>query len=263
MPSPRELQQAFCAHLRGARPASLNAHFVDATVPAGDMLGIHRNNFRLTLQEALASIFPAVEALVGEACFAALAGEFVERQPPVSPLLSAYGAAFPDFLDDHPAVIDVPYLGDVARLEWAWNTAFHAADAPTLEPEDLQRALGRNDGDIKLALHPAVRLISSSYPLLRMWRMARWPDEVPDDIDLGTGPDHLLVLRPRFDVAVWNVDAGTYAMLDALRAGRAFAEAVQVGHERFPETPLEASLGRLLAWGAFNSLATETEGAKP
>lgn len=98
---------------------------------------VYRNNVIVSLCEALGESFPAVKALLGEEYFRALAQAFVTAHPPVSPVLIWYGAGFADFLDAFPPLKAYPYLGDVARLEWSWLQAYHAADAAPLDPAIL------------------------------------------------------------------------------------------------------------------------------
>ena len=90
---------------------------------------IHRNNVARGIVETLRASFPVVERLVGEAFFAALARAYHAAAPPSSPLLFRYGAGFAAFIDGFPPARPVPYLGDVARLEWLRLQAYHAADA--------------------------------------------------------------------------------------------------------------------------------------
>ena len=47
------------------------------------------------------------------------------RCPP-QPVLAEYGAGFPDFVADYEPARGLPYLADVARLDWALNVAFHS-----------------------------------------------------------------------------------------------------------------------------------------
>ena len=55
---------------------------------AAQRFGVYRNNVTVSLIEALADTFPVVQQLVGQAFFHAMAGEFVRRSPPVSPILT-------------------------------------------------------------------------------------------------------------------------------------------------------------------------------
>ena len=88
-------------------------------------IGVYRNNVKASLVAALVGAFPVVQRLVGEEFFEAAAFVFVEHHPPRSPVLAEYGAGFAAFLEGFEPARDLPYLADIARLEWARQQAFH------------------------------------------------------------------------------------------------------------------------------------------
>ncbi len=89
---------------------------------------VYRNNVFAGLIEALRDSFPVVERLVGQEFFAALAQAYRHDNMPSSPVMMQYGAKFPDFLRRFEPVASLPYLPDVAQLEWLYSEAFHSAD---------------------------------------------------------------------------------------------------------------------------------------
>ncbi|WP_163144423.1 DNA-binding domain-containing protein, partial [Arhodomonas sp. KWT] len=99
-----------------------------APAPAGvtppGRLDIHRNNIHVSLVEALREAYPVTERLVGEAFFHAMARTYVADELPDSPVLLAYGAGFPAFIETFRAAAGLPYLPDVARLERARLEAY-------------------------------------------------------------------------------------------------------------------------------------------
>ena len=124
---------------------------------------IYQNNVFASLIKVLRANFPAVERLLGESYFAALAKVYIVQDPPRSPILARWGAGFAPFLDAFAPLKPYPYLGDVARLDYARGQAAHAADAPSPPPEALA------DPSVVLALHPSAQIVISAYPLLDLW----------------------------------------------------------------------------------------------
>lgn len=188
------------------------------TAPAPDELprrfAVYRNNVRHSLTRALAARFPVVEALVGPRFFTAMAGVFMAEAPPESPVLQAWGQAFPGFLDRFPPVAHLRWLGDVARVEWARGQAVHAADAAPALPD----LLAVSDPErLRLRLHPSVVLCRSDHPAVSIWR-AHQPGAARGP--LPPGPEHALIGRqPDFTVVLVPVDAGTHAVLGTLARG--------------------------------------------
>jgi len=76
--------------------------------------------------------------LVGEEFFEGAAQFFIAEHPPRAAWLDQFGGEFPDFLRAFPQAKSIVYLGDVAELEWAVNSALHAADVAQLDVAALE-----------------------------------------------------------------------------------------------------------------------------
>lgn len=218
---------------------------------AGRRFDVHRNNVLVSLVDALAETFPVVQQLVGEAFFRAMAAAFVRAQPPTSPVLHAYGAGLPAFLDGFAPAASVPFLADVARLEWARVEACHAADAPVLDPArvawDADRA-----GELRFVLHPAARIVSSPHPVVAIWAAHQGEGE-PAPLQ-ERGAQHALVTRPALEVWIVACDAGTAAFARALSRGENL-EAAALAAAAYPTFDLAAALAMLLRHGALTRIA--------
>lgn len=196
---------------------------------------VYRNNVQHGLVRALAARFPVVERLVGPEFFAAMARVFAAQNPPRSPVLLDWGDGFPGFLIAFPPVASLPYLPDVARLEWLRGLAFHAADAPVADPAALASA----DPDrLTLTLAPSVHAFASAFPALAIW-LANQPGARP--APLPAGPQFALIGRtPGLDVTCEALGADQVTVLNALLAGAPLARAA----EGIDPTPLLALLLR-------------------
>lgn len=199
----------------------------DAPVPEGlaspagtelaDRFAVYRNNVHVSLVESLAAGFPATRAHVGEDFFAAMARAHVQEAKPASALLTLHGEDFPGFIAGFAPAASLPWLPDLARLEHAWSQSWAAADAPalpitalrTLRPEDLLQACVR--------IHPAARLVRSSWPVADLWEAHQGPDADLSGID-WTG-QNVLLCRPHADVLLRRVDEAAATFIAALIAG--------------------------------------------
>jgi hypothetical protein len=132
--------------------------------------GVYRNNVYASLIEALTGRFPVVARLVGDEFFRGMARVYIERDPPRSPVLLCYGEGFPAFVAQFPPAVAVPYLADVARLEWAWHAAYHTADAAPLSLAALKKAAGGAE-DVALTLHPSLSVVRSAWPVITIWQI--------------------------------------------------------------------------------------------
>ena len=204
---------------------------------------VYRNNVAVSLGEALASRFPVIRRLVGEVFFAAMARLYAETDRPRSPVLAEWGEGFAGFLERFPPLAAYPYLGDVARIEFARGRAFHAADRGPVDPARLATA----DPDrVRLMLHPSVTLLPLAHPAVSIWARNQPGGE---GLPLHRGPETALILRDgTFQVPVQSVGAGDAALLRSVLDGEPLAVAAakardaEVGHD--PQ-PLLISLMRL------------------
>lgn len=185
---------------------------------------VHRNNIVVALVDALAAAFPVTQALVGEDLFRAMARERVRMDPPRSPIISEYGAGFADFIAACHSAAPVPYLADVARLEYLRTQAYNAADADPLHVSHFHALLATPEriAGTRLVLHPACAWLSSRHAVLSIWAAHQGLDDIADAnlgaIDLDAA-ECVLVTRPQSQVFVDSLPSGTTALLDRLRTG--------------------------------------------
>jgi len=216
---------------------------------------VHRNNVKASLVAALAARFPVVLRLVGVEFFQAMALVFIERRPPRSPVLAAYGAGMGDFLDGFEPVADLPYLADVSRLEWGRHLAWHAADASTISIEALTAVEPDRLAGVRLDLHPAAIVVASVWPVISIWT-TNTCDEETRPIGPDWGGENALITRPGLEVFVNALPPGAGLLFRSLSAGVALGEAVaRAGHAAGFDTA--ASLSLLFRSGAVTSLAVE------
>lgn len=87
---------------------------------------IYRKNLVFGLCGALQKTFPFCCYLLGETNFTFLCRDYIYENPSRSSDVIDYGANFPDFLVVRGEIRDLPFLPDIARLEWAAERAFYS-----------------------------------------------------------------------------------------------------------------------------------------
>ncbi len=223
-PTLPDLQRAFADGVL-ADDAAIVRHVRAGRFPAERHLQVYRNNVFESLAGALKAVYPAVERLVGAGFFAYAADGYIRRHPPASGNLHDFGEDFAGFLADFEPARALAYLPDVARLEWAWHRAFHAADGSPLALAALAAVPPARYGELRFRLHPSAQLLVSDYPIQRIWQVNQ-PDHAGDaTVDLVEGGVQLLVVRRGLDVAVESLGAGEGALLRAFAAGQNLEQA--------------------------------------
>lgn len=247
MPALRELQQALADAIFTREPARFAARVRSTGLPGAARLQVYQNNVFISLAQALADVYPVVERLVGEEFFHQSARAFIRRCPSRSGNLHDFGRELAMFLRGLPDARHLPYLGDVAALEWAYHEVFHAADAAPLDVERLAQVSEDAQDRLRFRLHPATRLVASGFPVLAIWE-ANLGDEPPGaQIDLDAGADYLLVARRDLDRVVQRLTQGEFALLAEIAGGATLARACDRATAADPATDIEAAVRRFVA----------------
>lgn len=187
---------------------------------------VYRNNVFSSLTEVLAAYFPVVARLVGPDYFRILARRYILETPPRSPVLSRMGSEFPSFIASQFNVHELPYLGDVAELEWKQQRAYHAADQTPLTTSDLVDAPLNRIGDIVFHFHPSFDIVRSLYPVVSIWRTNTFDLDVRP-LGLSDGCEAAMIIRPALDVHVVPIPPSMHPFVTSLKAGQSLRAAAE------------------------------------
>lgn len=246
MPSLRELQETVAAALLAPAPdGALPLVVADRIAPA-ERLAVYRNNVRHNYREALRAVYAVVERLVGEHFFDHAADRYTHAHPSASGDIHAFGAQFAAFLAVFEPAAGLPYLPDVARLEWAMHEVFHATAPPPFPLERLAALPDAAHPALRFRPSPACRLLASRWPVDRLWALNQPGVEWDDGFDLDAGGVRLLVRRSGFEIELEPLPAADFALLVRLTAGEPLGAALEAAHAGSPDFDLAAFLRRHL-----------------
>jgi hypothetical protein len=132
-------------------------------------LGVYRDSMMGNHLKVLRKLFPLCERLVGEAFFLQLCEQYLESASFNMEHLDDIAQGFSTFLETHSSHEQVPYLMDMARLEWAWHEVLR---------DETQE-----------------RLITSEYPLFDIWKCCQ-PDYQGDfTLPEPSSPEKLMLFQ--------------------------------------------------------------------
>ena len=226
MPSLHELQERFYDALMSADVSALAGCVRENAIGAGARIEVYRNNAREGFRKALLADYPVIEQLAGAECFRGLARAYMREHPSRSGDLQGFGREFAAFLARRYGGGEFDYFADVARLEWACQEVLIADEADAigierlagLAPERLERA--------RLQLHPAIRLVRSRYPVLRIWQQHQAGADRQARVDLASGGEAVLVRRLQDEIELRRLDVAEWSFVAALARGVTLADAV-------------------------------------
>lgn len=196
----------------------LQREFGDELLGAGGAprMAIYRGNAFGNWLGALAGAYPVARRIVGDGFFEALARRYARAHPSASGDLNEYGASLAQFIEADADARDLPYLPDVARLEWLAHRAYFAADPARF---DLSRPT-------QVRPAPACGLLASDWPVASIW-LAHQEGGRPELVDLAAGPERALVHRPDWRVEVTALRPGDFRFLECLQAGEPLGAALE------------------------------------
>jgi hypothetical protein len=198
-----------------------------------------------------------VRKLIGAAFFQNAVDAFVVARPSRSGDLNVYGDDFGDFLATHPPAVDLPYLADVARLEWAIDEAQRASDSSSV-PEAVLAAFAAvtpaHLPSLRLALDPSCRLLASPYPVFRIWQTNQCDYAGDDRVMLDEAADRLLVRRGVDGVSIERLASFEYEWLVTLAAGGTLGAAIEAAQSADPTFDLAQTLRAHICAGTIDAV---------
>jgi hypothetical protein len=226
----RDLQRRMAGLI--LEPAALNREATTDFVrppphgTAAERLGAYVNGYPARLREALEDTYPALRHLLGASTF----GDLILRHRHALPAggwdLGTVGRGLPSFLAQDELAFHLPFVADLARLEWAVQVAFHARLSEPLRPGTFATLTDSGDWRrTRLKFQAGVAVVESAWPIRDLWEARRTPREAID-VDLRGRPDSVCVHRVDFRVACESIDPRHAAVLKGLLAGETLATAL-------------------------------------
>ncbi len=219
----------------------------NANYSAATAIGIYRNNYRGNLHDALAGTYPVMEQLVGTDFFRHMTRHYIGLHPSCSGNLHHYGAVMAAFVASFEPARQLPYLPDIAELEWACHCAYFADDTTTLDLAGLARIPAGRYSDLVLSVHAACQLVHSRYPIAAIWHAHQPGAGREFHIDLDSGGCIAMISRKDDVVRVGELAAADAAWLQGILAQATLGEATAATLEHYPDFDLLAVLTSMVA----------------
>jgi hypothetical protein len=162
----REFQRVFADSVRGtSSTGALEARVAGADPRA--RVEVYRTAYVSRLCDVLREDYPKVAAALGDR-FHGVATEYVGAHPSDHPSLRHFGRHLPEFLE-WSKQDGLPWLADLARLEWARVGAFDAGDAMPVRFDEL-RALPDDDWrGLRLVPMPSLTMLRLAWDVCEVW----------------------------------------------------------------------------------------------
>ncbi|MGE3690026.1 MAG: putative DNA-binding domain-containing protein [Novosphingobium sp.] len=207
---------------------------------------IHANTISHARLVAIEDTFPRTMSLLGQARFNEVSRSYLEQPGVTARCLARIGEDFPGYL----ASLDEGAATGLARFEWLWLQAYHAADAVALRLAELAGIAPEDLMEIAVQAHPAASIgqFDAAHHLIGL--------EIPGLDECAA----ILLTRPEADVLVSPACAGMAAVFSScenrITIGNLFASASEPGcMVQLPPDDFMPALIALLEAGALQQVA--------
>jgi hypothetical protein len=211
-----------------------------------DRLEIYHRMYWFRLLDCVADDSPGLESLLGEDRFYRLVRAYLEKYPSRSFTLRNLCSRLPGFILEEPR-LTAPLTAaafDVARFEWAQTVAYDGEERPFLSPEAVA---GTPPVRLKFGLQPYVSLLELDFPVddfvVAVKRRNALRGEASNSREAADKPAprvkrvprprrgrvHLAVYRLNGRLCYQRLRPAGFRILEAIRAGRPLARAVEAG----------------------------------
>lgn len=206
------------------------------TLTQEQRLKIYQQSIQGNFITVLEAAFPVCHRLVGRQYFQALCKRFIKAHQNFQPDVTEYGHRFAAFIRDFPPVHqELPYLCEVAELEWACQKSMDGPEYTPFDVKALEAVPEEQQGSLVFECPPASSLIASQYPILAIWRSNQPEFEGDTVIDLAQSQDRLIVFRKDWTLWIHPLTAPTFYFLELCRQQQTFLQITTQVQQQFEQ----------------------------
>jgi len=234
-------------------------------ISAFGLMGIYQTSALANITHSLKLTYPVIEKLVGNDFFRATCKRFIATCWPESGNMDDYGAELADFLSEFEHAKHLTYLKDVARLEWAFHLSSLADDADVTDWSTLSQV---NDIlQIQFVVTPSLNLISSTYPIDKIWQLNQ--DAVKGDVEgdsenngdvsldsiNATEDEHctfLALYRREYKTVILPITLGEFVLLSGFYQRHTFEKAIVDASEKQADISIDETLKKFIELGIIS-----------
>lgn len=194
-----------------------------------ERLSIYSNNALLGLTDTLENIYPVIKKIVGSKFFTMMSRDFIKVYHQRLGNRNMFGGELSAFLENYAPSASLPYLPDIAALEWAYFQSAIAEDAQALSFESLSQNIASNP-DYILSVHNSVHILEQKYNALEIWQAHQHASieavELKSDVhtlQVWRDTDHTILMR--------KISPALKALIKQCQEHKPFTQAITVSSQ--------------------------------
>lgn len=253
----REIQEQFAKEMLHDKSNNLHCLVRENGLESFQRLQIYKNNIRFTLTEALQNAYSVTAKIVGEEFFNYFASLYVQEYPPRSGDLHKFGKQLAEFIEDRVELHRLGYLGDIAKIDWALDYAYHCEDS---ESKSLVCLANYNENQLyqlKLILNPSVFVLKSAYPVFDIWNFAQDQSAYENPPDAESGAQFIMVVCDEKSPRVLHIEKEFFVFVQYILQNQSLGQIIPTLINKYPHYNLQLGLQQLFALKAVADLSHE------
>jgi hypothetical protein len=235
----------------------LSSQLVESNFSSEQLINIYRNNFLISISELLEQLFPVTQALVGSDYFTQTSRQFIHDCPLKEPHLNHYGGNFVSFLGELEVLKKMPFVTQMAELEWQLDRISHIHYEPNFDFDALSQIGEDQYLDIHFSLADICYLQSSNMDLIALHKDLSSPQETKHQDASYQQQSYILVLQNQQGKSAYMpVNHQQWTWLNGLQ--NSFTLAQLCGAENTNITPLMEQITDWIALGCIDGFSLKT-----
>lgn len=189
-------------------------------------LAAYDGNYHLSLQSWLKKTYIQVFQLVGEDYFSKLAHDFSDQQPLSNNNLHEYGRGFPRFIATQSVMQDLPYLADVAEVDWHISQAYYAKNKSSFDVAAFSQLCETEQQSVTFILTDDLHIMSSNFPIYDIWRLNC--GDISQVNILSVGQQIVTIYRKSYQAQVELTSYLEQQLYDSINSHYTFSELLEI-----------------------------------
>ena len=252
----KHIQDSFQQYLLQSDTSVIAPKIVSTeALPAIERLSIYGNAYQSRLVEALASSFPFLHTCLGDDEFYALAATYISQQPSTYRSIRWYGDSFPEFTRQSELYKSLPYIDQIAELDWMMTLVFDSKDADVVTLEQVALISPDVWADMRFVFHPSVHRRQFGWNIVELWQSSLSEDGAVSIVEYPS-PVSWLFWRHDLTNHFTSIPEDEAFALDAAMKGLTFSDICEVICQFNDEdTVAFAAASMLKKWIASNFIS--------
>ena len=188
------------------------------------ILAIYQNNLLMNGVRSLSISYPVIQKMLGASAMRTLAKRLLQLTLPSHGDWGEWGSQLDMVLDSSELIDELPFLSELARLEWQIHQCSRAASVP-FNHEDLLKINNHSLNDVVFLLQPHVSIMESEFPIAALWQAHRPWDTgfMPNTKSLAAilstaaEPNFCLVYQNQYQAKVEPISEEQYKLIRAIQ----------------------------------------------